>query len=346
MINWARLAFQRLTSDQRRTADTHLLKVCIPGLEGIDIYLKDESTQPTGSLKHRVARSLFMHAISSGKIVKDTHVVEASSGNTAISEAYFAKLLELPFTAVMPRNTSQSKVSMIEAFGGRCHFVEDSSQVYDAAQALALEYGGHYMDQFTYAEQASDWRSEDSIAASIFRQMSSEAHPVPHAVVMSAGTGGSAATLGRYIHYKGMDTKLIVTDPENSVFYDSFIKKDRSLTEANGSRIEGIGRPRVEASFLPEVITSMIKVKDQLTLATMYWFEELTGRRVGASTGTNLYGVLEVAAAMKARGEKGSIVTLICDDGSRYADTYWNLEWAMNKVGDFKFEAEELRRYA
>ncbi|MEN5035329.1 PLP-dependent cysteine synthase family protein [Pseudomonas sp. TWI929] len=346
MSNWAGLAFKQIASDQRRTADTHLLKVSIPGLEGIDVYLKDESTQPTGSLKHRVARSLYMHAISSGKIVRDTHVVEASSGNTAISEAYFAKLLGLPFTAVMPKSTSKSKVQMIESFGGQCHFVEDASLVYGAARDLAAEYAGHYMDQFTFAEQASDWRSEESIAASIFRQMQSELHPIPRAVVMSAGTGGSAATLGRYIHYKGMDTKLVVTDPENSVFYDSFIKKDRTLKERNGSRIEGIGRPQVEASFLPEVIDSMIKVKDQATLAAMYWFEQLTGRRVGASTGTNLCGVLEVASQMKERGETGSIVTLICDDGIRYADTYWNPDWVASKFGELTCEENLLRRYA
>ena len=67
----------------------------------------------------------------------------------------------------MPRSTSRQKVSAIERFGGRCHFVEKSSEVYAAAQLIAAELGGHYLDQFTYAERAIDWRT-GNIAESIF----------------------------------------------------------------------------------------------------------------------------------------------------------------------------------
>ena len=87
----------------------------------VDLYLKDESTHPTGSLKHRLARSLFLYALCNGQIHEGTTIIEASSGSTAISEAYFARLLELPFVAVMPRSTSREKIALIEREGGRCH---------------------------------------------------------------------------------------------------------------------------------------------------------------------------------------------------------------------------------
>ncbi|GFG62462.1 hypothetical protein MMUR_65980 [Mycolicibacterium murale] len=87
-----------------------------------------------------------------------TTIVEASSGSTAVSEAYFAAMLGLPFVAVMPASTSSSKVALIEAQGGRCHFVQRSSEVYAEAQRVAQETGGHYLDQFTNAERATDWR--------------------------------------------------------------------------------------------------------------------------------------------------------------------------------------------
>ncbi len=76
-----------------------------PGATDVDValYLKDESTHITGSLKHRLARSLFLYALCNGWIGENTTVVEASSGSTAVSEAYFAALLGLPFIAVMPR---------------------------------------------------------------------------------------------------------------------------------------------------------------------------------------------------------------------------------------------------
>ena len=74
---WARHALELIQNDQRRSADTHLLRLDVPALDGIDIYLKDESTHPTGSLKHRLARSLFLYGICNGRIRHDTPIVEA-----------------------------------------------------------------------------------------------------------------------------------------------------------------------------------------------------------------------------------------------------------------------------
>jgi cysteine synthase A len=124
-------AIRLIEADAHRSADTHLLRYSLPSAwcdnAGIELYLKDESTHITGSLKHRLARSLFLYALCNGWIGEDTTVVEASSGSTAVSEAYFAALLGLPFIAVMPASTSTSKVALIESQGGRCHFVESSS---------------------------------------------------------------------------------------------------------------------------------------------------------------------------------------------------------------------------
>ena len=122
----------------------------------MDIYLKDESTHPTGSLKHRLARSLFLYGICNGWINKNTTIIESSSGSTAVSEAYFARLLNLPFIAVMPKSTSNQKIKEIEFYGGQCHLVNYSSEIYAESQRLAEELNGHYMDQFTYAERATD----------------------------------------------------------------------------------------------------------------------------------------------------------------------------------------------
>ena len=285
--DWIRRVIAMLQGDGRRSADTHLVNPLFPGLKGISIYLKDESTHPTGSLKHRLARSLFLYGICNGRIREGTTLVEASSGSTAISEAYFAKLLGLPFIAVVPEQTSRQKIEAIERFGGRCHFVSAPDEVYQAAVALAQQAGGYYLDQFTYAERATDWRGNNNIAESIFNQMGSEAHPVPRWVIMSAGTGGTAATIGRYIRYRNFDTGLCVVDVEHSAFFDAYRSGDRGSRCSVGSRIEGVGRPRVEPSFLPEVIDCMIKIPDAASIAAMRVLSDRLFRRVGGSTGTN-----------------------------------------------------------
>jgi cysteine synthase len=115
---WVHEAVRRVEADSKRSADTHLVRVPLRSFPEVDLYLKDESTHPTGSLKHRLARSLFLYALCNGQIHEGTTIIEASSGSTAISEAYFARLLELPFVAVMPRSTSRQKV-IFDRTGGR-----------------------------------------------------------------------------------------------------------------------------------------------------------------------------------------------------------------------------------
>lgn len=138
-------------------------------------------------------------------------MVEASSGSTAVSEAYFAALLGLPFVAVMPAATSSAKVALIEAQGGRCHFVRNASEVYAEAERVARESGGHYLDQFTNAERATDWRGNNNIAESIYEQLGEERHPVPEWIVVGAGAGGTSATIGRYISYRRGDAGRVRT---------------------------------------------------------------------------------------------------------------------------------------
>lgn len=340
---WRRQALNRIEADFNRSSDTHLLKLELPGVEGVQLYLKDESTHITGSLKHRLARSLFLYALCNGWLNQGTTIIEASSGSTAISEAYFARLIGLPFIAVMPRCTSSEKIRLIEAYGARCHLVDDAKQMYETSIRLARECRGHFMDQFTYAERATDWRGNNNIAEAIFKQMALEPNPIPRWIVCGAGTGGTSATLGRYARYKGLDCSICVVDPEHSVFYDYFHTHNCLLTASRGSAIEGIGRPRVEPSFVSTVVDRMIKVPDAASIAASHFLWEIMGRRCGASTGTNLVGAFELIAELVRRGEKGSVVMLLCDGGERYLNTYFSDAWLAEHGYDLRPHLERLR---
>ncbi len=333
--DWVDNAVRLIEADARRSADTHLLRYPLPAAWSarvdVQLYLKDESTHITGSLKHRLARSLFLYGLCNGWIGPQTTVIEASSGSTAVSEAYFAALLGLQFIAVMPSSTSASKIELIENQGGRCHFVEQSSQVYDEAERLARETGGHYLDQFTNAERATDWRGNNNIAESIFSQLREEAHPIPEWIVVGAGTGGTSATIGRFLRYRRHATRLCVVDPENSAFYPSWVQGDRDVFTGASSRIEGIGRPRVEPSFLPGVVDAMVSVPDAGSVAAARHVSKVLGRRVGPSTGTNIWGAFGLLAEMVAQGRSGSVVTLLADSGDRYADTYFDDAWVSSR---------------
>ena len=324
---WVNWAIGRIEADFNRSADTHLIPLPVPALPDIAIYLKDESSHPTGSLKHRLARSLFLYGLCNGWICEGTPVVEASSGSSAVSEAYFARMLGLRFIAVVPRSTAQAKIDAIAFYGGECHFVDAPGEVYAAAQSLADELQGHYIDQFTYAERATDWRSNNNIAESIFAQMAREPHPVPRWIVCGAGTGGTSATIGRYVRYNRFGTGVCVADPAGSVFHRHWADRSVARVDHSAGCIEGIGRQRVEPSFLPDIIDRMEIVEDIHSIAAAHEVSARLGRSCGGSTGTNVWACARLAAEMAERGEKGSIVSILCDDGARYRDTIFDKDW-------------------
>jgi cysteine synthase A len=342
---WVHEAIERIEADFQRSADTHMMRFALPSSWGIDVYLKDESTHPTGSLKHRLARSLFLYALCNGWIREGMTIVEASSGSTAVSEAYFARLLGLPFVAVLPTGTSPEKVAEIERYGGRCHFVSDAGEVCAESARLARKLGGHFMDQFTYAERATDWRGNNTIAASMFEQLREEPRPIPAWAVVGAGTGGTAATIGRFVRYRRLPTQLCVVDPEGSVFADYHRTRDRTLVSTRRTRIEGIGRPRVEPSFLPDVVERVIQVPDAASIAAMRVLARSLPRAPGASSGTNLYGVLQIAAELRAHKRRESIVSLVCDPGERYRDTCYDDAWLEEQGIDIGPHTAQIERF-
>jgi cysteine synthase A len=197
------------------------------------------------------------------------------------------------------------------------------------------------MDQFTYAERATDWRGNNNIAESMFQQMKRERHPVPAWIVVGAGTGGTSATIGRYVRYRRHDTQLCVADPEGSVFAAYHASGDAALT-APGSRIEGIGRPRVEPSFVRALVDRMIEVPNVDSIAAMRTLSALLGRKVGPSTGTNFIGMLALAHEMRAAGRQGSILSLLCDAGERYLPSYHDAEWVRQSFGDLGEAAQRI----
>ena len=134
----------------------------------------------------------------------------------------------------------------------------------------------------------------------------------------------------------------MVVDPENSVFFDYYHTRDKNLFADVSSRIEGIGRPQVEPSFQADVVDQIIRVPDAASIAAMLWLDTLIGRKPGASTGTNLWGVFHVVRTMIEKQQSRSIVSLMCDSGERYLDTYYDSDWVANNIGDLQVYTDQL----
>lgn len=323
---WVNEALAQLRREAARSADTHLLRVDFPAFPDIAFYFKDESAHPSGSLKHRLARSLYLYALCNGRLRPGQPVVDASSGSTAISEAWFARMLGLSFTAVMPACTAPRKIRDVQALGGMCDLVDDPGHVHARATGHA-ERGACHLDQFGVAERATDWRGNNNIAESILGKLAAEPHAEPAWIVCGAGTGGTSATIGRYLRYRSLATRLCVAEPRGGAFARGWEARDRDARANRQTLIEGIGRPRVEPGFLFEIVDTVEEIDDADSIAAAWLLEELLGQRYGGSSGTNLIACLRLAETMRARGEAGSIVTLLCDRGERYGETLFDREW-------------------
>src|SRR5690606_13517912 len=154
----------------------------------------------------------------------------------------------------------------VEALGGRCARVEDPADVHARAAAIAAE-GACHLDQFGLAERATDWRGNNNIAESMIGQLQVRGEAAPAWIVCGAGTGGTSATIGRYLRYRGLPTRLCVADPEGAAFAGGWRARDRHAVATGRTVIEGIGRPRVEPGFLFEVVDAVVEVPDALSIA-------------------------------------------------------------------------------
>lgn len=353
---WIQEAIKAMWRDREQSGITPLIKLDCPFDKKISIYLKDESKSRTGSLKHRVAWALIMHALVEGKIGPQTHLYEASSGNTAIGEAYFAKLLNLTFTAVMRPGVSEGKLRAIRGFGGNTEILtQDMTPSEFIRRAIDKQPLAYNIDQFANAEKALDYykghpASTMNMANEIYLQLRDSDHRCPQWFVAGAGSGGTATSIARYVRkwtdYEGScPAKIAVVDPEDSVLMDWFKSGEDTISISKGSRIEGIGsrgpiRMGSTFSLLREGIDKMIKVPDADSIAAMQLVSKLVGFDVGPSTGTNFCGALHIAREMYQSGQSGAIVTIICDGGQRYIDNYYNTSWleksGLNSDGSLK----------
>lgn len=342
---WVSRAIDLLLADRAAEPPTPLLEFPLAGPPGTALYLKDESRRPSGSLKHGPARDLFLDALRGGEIVPGTPLFEATSGNMAVAQAYFARVLGLAYTAVVPGKTEPAKRRRIEEQGGRCHPFDPPLAVYDKARSLAEESGGHFFDHLRRAGDAVDWSGPDSLGAGILRDLEKRGESAPAWIVVGVGSGVTSAAIGRYLRMRGAGTRLAVVDPENSAYFPGWAADFPGYTTGMPSRIEGIGRPRIEPAFDASVVDLVIPVPDVASVAAMRHLHAVTGLMAGPSSGSCLWGAFHVLDRMRREGARGSVVMVVGDGGEIYRDTYYDDAWTEAKGWRLPGPLSDLERF-
>ncbi|MET9239305.1 hypothetical protein [Nonomuraea sp. NPDC003709] len=137
---------------------------------------------------------------------------------------------------------------------------------------------------------------------------------------------------------------VAVADPDNSAYFPGWTLDVSDYATGMPSRIEGIGRPRVEPGFRPDLVDLVIPVPDAASVAAARHLRAVTGLAVGGSSGTALWAALELVERMRARGETGTVVSLVGDAADRHLATCHDDAWAAAKGLDAGQFADELRR--
>ncbi|MFE2045540.1 pyridoxal-phosphate dependent enzyme [Streptomyces sp. NPDC059477] len=226
---WAGRAIDLLLADRAAEPPTPLDLVPLPDLPRARVYLKDESRRPSGSGAHGPARDLLLDALREGRIDRDTPLFDAASGDLAVAQAYFAWLLGLPYTAVVPASADPAEVRAIERRGGRCRTAEPPLGDHESARELAERAGGHFLDHRHRLADALDWDGPYSLGAEIL-------DAVPSAwIVMEDGV--CAASVGRHLRARtASGTRLAVTTRPRTAPQAA---ADLTLPAPDGTRLGG-----------------------------------------------------------------------------------------------------------
>lgn len=293
---------------------------------GCEMLGKAEFLNPGGSVKDRAALYIIRDAEKRGALKPGGTVVEGTAGNTGIGLAHICAARGYKCVIVIPDNQSQEKMDLLRTLGAEVRPVPPKPYVDpDNYQKIA----GRLADSMPNAIWAMQFDNVvnrqahyETTGPEIWRDTGGKVD----AFVSAVGTGGTLAGTARYLKERNTKVRIVLADPHGSALY-SWVHTGK--LEAEGSSIsEGIGTTRITANFEGTPVDDSIRVADQDAVTMVYRLLREEGLYVGGSTGINVCAAVETA---KKLGPGHTIVTLLCDRGSLYAQRLFNPAWLKEK---------------
>ena len=292
---------------------------------GCRILGKAEFMNPGGSVKDRAGLAMIEAAERDGTLQPGGTVVEGTAGNTGIGLTLVANARGYKSVIVMPETQSQEKIDFLRMIGADLRLVpakpyKDPGNYVHVSKRLAEELGAVWANQFDNLANREGHRL--TTGAEIFVQTGGTVD----AFTCSCGTGGTLAGVGMALKAKKPGVKIVLADPEGSALYGWV--KSGDLTVEGSSITEGIGQSRVPGNLEGAPIDDAVRIPDAEALAEVFSLLKDEGISVGGSAGINVAAAIRVAKGM---GPGHTIVTILCDGGSRYQSKLFNPEFLRSK---------------
>ena len=297
-------------------------------LTGCKILGKAEFMNPGGSVKDRAAKYIIEDALEKGLIKPGGTIVEGTAGNTGIGLALVGNSFGMKTVIVIPETQTEEKKATIRACGAELIEVpavpyKDPNNYVKYSKRVAENYensnGVLWANQFD--NEANKIGHYKDTGPEIFNQLDGKID----GFICSCGTGGTLTGVAQYLKEQNNNIKIGLVDPYGAALYSFFTE---GKLESEGSSVtEGIGQGRITKNLEGLEVDFPFRVPDADALEAMFKMVETEGLYLGGSAGINVAGAVKLA---KVLGPGHTIVTILCDSGSRYLSKLYNRNFLVN----------------
>jgi cysteine synthase A len=293
---------------------------------GCEILGKAEFLNPGGSVKDRAALYIIEDAEEKGLLRAGGTVVEGTAGNTGIGLAHICNAKGYKCLIIIPETQSQEKMDLLRTLGAEVRPVpavpyRDSNNYVKLSGRLAAA-----MENAIWANQFDNLANRQAHYETTAPEIWGQTDGKIDAWVAATGTGGTYAGAALFFKEKNPDVQCVVADPMGSGLY-SYVKTGEIKIEGN-SITEGIGNSRITANMEGAPIDDAIQIDDREAIRALYQLLYKDGLFMGGSVGINVGAAVALAKQM---GPGHTIVTVLCDSGSRYQSRLYNRQWLAEK---------------
>ena len=300
-------------------------------ITGCEIYGKAEFMNPGGSVKDRAAKAIIENAEKSGNLKIGGTIVEGTAGNTGISLAMCANARGYKTVIVLPETQSQEKKDMLRICGADLRLVpavpyKDPNNYVRYSEKLANDLLKENSNGVIWANQFDNVANQEGHYETTGPEIWKQTKGNIDGFICSVGSGGTIAGISRYLKEQKPDITIGLSDPLGSALYNYY--ENGELKSEGNSISEGIGQGRITANLDYAKIDKAFQVSDQEALPIIFDLHSEEGLLLGGSSAINVAGAIHLA---KHLGPGKTIVTILCDSGSRYFTKLWNPEFLKEK---------------
>ena len=299
---------------------------------GCTILGKAEFLNPGSSVKDRAAKYMILDAEASGDLQPGGVIVEGTAGNTGIGLALVGNARGYRTVICMPDTQSQEKKDMLRLCGAEVREIpavpfKNPNHYVHTAERLAQELAKSEPNGVLYANQWDNLSNRSGHVRSTGPEIWEQTNGTVDAFTCAIGTGGTLSGVAEFLKSQRKDIRIMAADPKGAAMYHWITDGEVKATEG-GSISEGIGQGRVTGNVDGAQIDGAYSIPDDEMLPIVFDLLSEEGLCLGGSSGINVAGAIRLA---KELGPGHTIVTVLCDYGTRYQSKLFNLEFLKSK---------------